>query len=157
MWRHVWGCLRWPAGANFPLLYMGTWPTFRRLLLRVQGKYRAALTPIQSSSFDHFNGGRSNSVRLCLTLDRAVGYHQVHEGLLLASGAVELVKTSKMYIYHSLAKKGPLTKERPPPTLTQFLVIGQRFLEWAPTLERASCGVWETRPRAMRILDEYLR
>ena len=76
------GCLRWLAGANFPLLYMGTWPTFRRLLLCVQGKYRAALTPIQSSSIDLFNSGRSNSVRLCLTLDRAVGYHQVHEGLL---------------------------------------------------------------------------
>ena len=84
---------------NFPLLYMGTWPTFRRLLLRVQGKYRAALTPIQSYSIDLFNSGRSNSVRLRLTLDRAVGYHQVQEGLLSASGAVELVKTSKTYIY----------------------------------------------------------
>ena len=31
------GCLRRLAGANFPLLYMGTWPTFRWLLLRVQG------------------------------------------------------------------------------------------------------------------------
>ena len=58
------GCLGGPAGANFPLLYMGTWPTFRRLLLRVQGKYRAALTLIQSSSIDLFNSGRSNSFRL---------------------------------------------------------------------------------------------
>ena len=101
------GCLRWPAGMNFTLLYMGTWPTFRRLLLRVQEKYRAALAPIQSSSIDLFNSGRSNSVRLCLTLDRAVRYHRVHyshEGLLSASGAVELVKTSKMciYTYHLL-------------------------------------------------------
>ena len=72
---------------------------FRQLLLRVQGKYRAALTPIQSSSIDLFNSGRSNSIRLCLTLDRAVGYHQAHEGLLSASAAVELAKMSKMYIY----------------------------------------------------------
>ena len=78
---------------------MGTWPMFRRLLLRVQGKYRAALTPIQSSSIDIFNSDSLNSVRLCLTLDRAIGYHQVHEGLLSASEAVELVETSEMYIY----------------------------------------------------------
>ena len=84
---------------EFYIVNMETWPTFRRLLLRVQGKYQAALTPIQSSSIDLFNSGRSNSVRLCLTLDRAVGYHQVHEGFLSASGAVELVKTYKMYIY----------------------------------------------------------
>ena len=93
------GCLRWLAGVNFPLLYMGTWPMFRQLLLRIQGKYRAALTPIKSSSIDLFNSGRSNSVRLCLTPDRVVGYHQVHKGLLSASADVELVKTSKMYIY----------------------------------------------------------
>ena len=74
------GCLRWPAGANFTMLYTGTWPTFRWLLLHVEGKYRAVLAPIQSSSINLFNSSRSNSVRLCLTLDRAVGYHQVHGG-----------------------------------------------------------------------------
>ena len=42
---------------------------------------------------------QQNSVRLGLTLDRVVGYHQVQEGLLSASGAVELVKTSLMCIY----------------------------------------------------------
>ena len=34
-----------------------------------------------------------------MTLDRAVGYHQVQEQLLSASSAVEIVKTSKMYNY----------------------------------------------------------
>ena len=52
-------------------------------LLHVQGKYQAALTPIE--------------LRLTLTLDRAVGYHQVQEGLLSPSGAVELVKMSKLH------------------------------------------------------------
>ena len=84
---------------EFSIVIMGAWPMFRRLLLCIQGNYRAALAPIQSSSIDHFNGGRSNSTQLCLTLDRAVGYHQVHARLLLANGAVELVKTSKMYVY----------------------------------------------------------
>ena len=67
--------------------------------LRVQEKYRAGFTFIQSSSIDLFNSGSSNSVRLCLTLDSVASYHQVQEGLLSASGAVELVKKSKMYIY----------------------------------------------------------
>ena len=34
-----------------------------------------------------------------MTLDSVVSYHEVQEGLLSASGAVELVKKSKMYIY----------------------------------------------------------
>ena len=34
-----------------------------------------------------------------MTQDRAVGYHQVHEGLLLGSRALELVETSKTHIY----------------------------------------------------------
>ena len=65
LWKACWG--------KFSFVYMGTWPMFGRLLLHVQGKYRAALALIQSSSIDLFNSGKSNSVRLCLTLDRAVG------------------------------------------------------------------------------------
>ena len=77
---------------------MEAWPTFKRLLLRVQEKYRVALAPIQSSSIDLFSNGKLNSVRLCLTLDRTVGYHQVHKKLLSTSGAVELVKTSSSHL-----------------------------------------------------------
>ena len=78
------GCFGRLAGSNSPLLhtvYTGTQPKFRWLLLRVHGKYQAVWTPIQNSSISLFNSGNSNSVRICLTLDRAVGYHQVHEGL----------------------------------------------------------------------------
>ena len=85
------GCLGRPAGAHSPLLLYGTWP----IAASCTGE-------IPSFSIDLFNSGRSNSVRLSLTLYRAVGYHQVHdshERLLLASRVVELVKTSKMHIY----------------------------------------------------------
>ena len=43
---------------------MGIWPMFRQLLLRVEGKYRVALTLIQSSIIGFFNSGSLNSVRL---------------------------------------------------------------------------------------------
>ena len=98
-WRHARDVSEGLLGRILHCLYLGTWPTFGQLLLCVQGKYRAALTPIQSSSIDLFNSGRSKSVRLCLTLERVVGYHQVHDWLLSASGAVELVKTPKIYNY----------------------------------------------------------
>ena len=46
-WHHVWGASDGLLGRIFHCyIRMGTWPTFRRLLLRVQGKYRAAFTPI---------------------------------------------------------------------------------------------------------------
>ena len=48
--RHVWGASEGLLGRIFHCYYMRTWPMFRRLLVRVQGKYRAASTPIQSSS-----------------------------------------------------------------------------------------------------------
>ena len=35
------GYLQKVARANSPLLYTATWPTFRRLLLQVQEKFRA--------------------------------------------------------------------------------------------------------------------
>ena len=49
-----------PGKACWGELY-GKWPTFRLLLLCVKGKYRAALTPIQTSSIGLFNSGSSNS------------------------------------------------------------------------------------------------
>ena len=49
-----------------------------------------------------------------MTLDRAVGYHQVQEVLLSASRAVELVKTAHLYVLltsHYLASfPGPFEK-----------------------------------------------
>ena len=54
------GVPRKACWGEFSIVCMGAWPKFGQLLLRVQGKYRAALTPIldQSSSIDLFNSGR---------------------------------------------------------------------------------------------------
>ena len=54
---------------------------------------------ISRASIRLFNSGSLNSMQLGLILDRAVSYHQVKEGLLLVSGALELVEMSKACIY----------------------------------------------------------
>ena len=114
---------------------MEAWPTFKRLLLRVQGKYRAALAPIQSSSINLFSNGKLNSVRLCLTLDRTVGYHQVHKKLLSASGAVELVKTSSSHLNigyipaYSNGKFAPTGVPRHPRRDVILMLVGKVYCQ----------------------------
>ena len=93
------GCLRRLARANSPLLLYENMAYVQTAAASCTGEIPSCLDTDPEFQHRPFNSGNSNSVRLCLTLDRAVGYHQVQEGLLSASGAVELVKTSKMYIY----------------------------------------------------------
>ena len=46
-------------------------------------------------------------------------------------------------------KRAHSQKSTHPLLLSQFLVLCQSLLAWAPTLEQASCGVWEAQPRAL--------
>ena len=57
----------------------------------------------------------------------------------------------------SLARKGPLMKQNPPPAFGPISCKGSKFIQMSSHPGKASCGFWEVQPCAMRIPDEYLR
>ena len=53
---------------------------------------------------------------------------------------LECVDLKKLSRQHCLSI---LMKECPPQLLAQFPASGSKFTQWVPTVEQASCGVWE--------------